>query len=144
MKNLLIAVIAAAGFSFATPYANATDDALVNDDVVKLFTEAINSAELAEPPPPQADTQGAMQPQAIPVVVPLLRVVFTVETFRFLLSVWDHVVSNWEFYRGRISGESGSTWVRSCSVDSISETPEVPEVILHCPAHPASLRSESE
>ena len=61
-----------------------------------------------------------------------------------LLSVWDHVVSNWEFYRERISGESGSTWVSSCSVDSISETPEVPEVILRCPAHPASLRPESE
>ena len=36
MKSLLIAVIGA-GFSFTTPCANATDDALVNDDVVKTF-----------------------------------------------------------------------------------------------------------
>ena len=93
MNHLFIAVIAA-GFSFATLCANATDDALVNDDVVKVFAEAINGAGLAQPQPSQVDSQGTMQPQAIPAVVPLLRVVFTVETLRFLLSVWDHVVSN--------------------------------------------------
>lgn len=145
MTNLLIAVMAAAGLFSATPFANATDNALDDDAVVRLFAEAIHDAERAEPYNSQADTQGTIRPQAIiPAVVPLFRLVFTVETFRLLLDVWDHVVNNWEFYRDRISDESGRTWVRSCSVDSISETLEVPEVILHCPDGPASLGSESE
>ena len=62
MKNLLIAVIAAAGLSFVTPFANATDDASVNDTVVKIFVEATGSAERAELYTPQVDTQSILQP----------------------------------------------------------------------------------
>ena len=84
--------------------------------------------------------KSALVPAAVGVVV---RLVFSVETFRFLLDTRDHIVRNWEFYRSKISGGSYE-WVELCSLVSISETTEVPEVMLRCPDLPASWRSESE
>ena len=137
MRSLFIAVIVAAMGSVAMPFANATDGPPINDDVVKLFADAIPGAQRVQPVDPPDTYRPA-------VVVPLLRVVFTVETFRLLLDAWDHIVANWGFYRNAISSVSGKSWVATCSVESIGSTPVAPEVILRCPTAPASSRSESE